>query len=77
MLLVDDLAAGGTKNLRHTPRGLVTLEYGRYSDYLSNMYYYLELLSGLVVSMSDSGTRGPGSIPGWALIVHCFLFLAL
>ena len=24
MLLVDDLAAGGTKNLRHTPRGLVT-----------------------------------------------------
>ena len=28
MLLVDDLAAGGTKNLRHTPRGLVTLEKG-------------------------------------------------
>ena len=27
MLLVDDLAAGGTKNLRHTPRGLVTLLY--------------------------------------------------
>ena len=27
MLLVDDLAAGGTKNLRHTPRGLVTLMY--------------------------------------------------
>ena len=26
MLLVDDLAAGGTKNLRHTPRGLVTLK---------------------------------------------------
>ena len=28
MLLVDDLAddlVGGTKNLRHTPRGLVTL----------------------------------------------------
>ena len=25
MLLVDDLAAGGTKNLSHTPRGLVTL----------------------------------------------------
>ena len=25
MLLVDDLAAGGTKNLRHTPCGLVTL----------------------------------------------------
>ena len=30
MLLVDDLAAGGTKNLRHTPRGLVTL-YSNYS----------------------------------------------
>ena len=28
MLLVDDLAAGGTKNLRHTPRGLVTLKGG-------------------------------------------------
>ena len=27
MLLVDDLAAGGTKNLRHTPRGLVTLDF--------------------------------------------------
>ena len=27
MLLVDDLAAGGTKNLRQTPRGLVTLLY--------------------------------------------------
>ena len=28
MLLVDDLAAGGTKNLRHTTRGLVTLYRG-------------------------------------------------
>ena len=28
MLVVDDLAAGGTKNLRHTPRGLVTLMNG-------------------------------------------------
>ena len=28
MHLVDDLAAGGTKNLRHTPRGLVTLKFG-------------------------------------------------
>ena len=33
MLLVDDLAAGGTKNLRHTPRGLVTL-YRIYSDWV-------------------------------------------
>ena len=33
MLLVDDLAAGGTKNLRHTPRGLVTLVMlGNYSQ---------------------------------------------
>ena len=31
MLLVDDLAAGGTKNLRHTPRGLVTL-YNTFKD---------------------------------------------
>ena len=28
MLLVDDLAASGTKNLHHTPRGLVTLNIG-------------------------------------------------
>ena len=34
MLLVDDLAAGGTKNLRHTPRGLVTL-HALYWGYLS------------------------------------------
>ena len=32
MLLVDDLVAGGTKNLRHTPRGLVTLKVG-YCDF--------------------------------------------
>ena len=32
MLLVDDLAAGGTKNLRHTPRGLVTLIFGNYYE---------------------------------------------
>ena len=31
MLLVDDLAAGGTKNLRHTPRGLVTLLYSLFN----------------------------------------------
>ena len=33
MLLVDDLAAGGTKNLRHTPRGLVTLTFKSYFLY--------------------------------------------
>ena len=32
MLLVDDLAAGGTKNLRHTPRGLVTLSSEAFSN---------------------------------------------
>ena len=36
MLLVDDLAAGGTKNLRHTPRGLVTLNY----DEIHLVFYY-------------------------------------
>ena len=25
----------------------------------------------------DFGTRGPGSIPGWALITNCFSFLFL
>ena len=25
----------------------------------------------LVVGVSDFGTRGPGSIPGWAPITHC------
>ena len=37
MLLVDDLAAGGTKNLRHTPRGLVTL-------FISFLYFDLYVL---------------------------------
>ena len=32
-------------------------------------------ISGLVVSVSDFGTRGKGSIPGWALITNCFFFL--
>ena len=26
--------------------------------------------------VSDFGTRGPGSIPGWALITNCFFFLS-
>ena len=39
MLLVDDLAAGGTKNLRHTPRGLVTLAY--LEDRLSRVEAYI------------------------------------
>ena len=40
------------------------------------MYCYLETRRtrhrGLVLSVSDFGTRGPGSIPGWALITNCF-----
>ena len=35
----------------------------------------MTLLRSLVVSLSDFGTRGPGSIPGWVPIIHCFLFL--
>ena len=38
MLLVDDLAAGGTKNLRHTPRGLVTLDMRIYFFYHKHSY---------------------------------------
>ena len=29
----------------------------------------------LMVSVSDFGTRGPGSIPGWAPIIPCFILL--
>ena len=42
------------------------------------MYCYFEPGTtrhrGLVLSVSDFGTRGPGSISGWALITKCFLF---
>ena len=42
------------------------------------MYCYFEMRTtwhrGLVLSVSDFGTRGPGSIPGWALITKCFCF---
>ena len=31
----------------------------------------------LVVSVSDFGTRGPGSIPGWALITFFFFLFRL
>ena len=54
-------------------------EYGRYSDNLSNMYGYFDVPTtwpgSLMVSVSDYGKRGPGSIPGWAHIIQCFLFL--
>ena len=43
---------------------------------LSNMCGYFEPSKvrhrGLVVSMSDFGTKGQGSIPGWALIASFF-----
>ena len=38
MLLVDDLAAVGTKNLRHTPRGLVTLYISDYPTHFKDLY---------------------------------------
>ena len=51
-------------------------EYGCYSDCLSNMYGYFEPRTtrhpGLVVSVSDFGTRGPGLIARWALITNRF-----
>ena len=44
------------------------------------MYWYFETRTtwhrGLVLSVSDFGTRGPGSIPGWALVFFSF-FLTL
>ena len=43
MLLVDDLAAGGTKNLRHTPRGLVTL-----LNLLSNYELTIHIHRGII-----------------------------
>ena len=42
MLLVDDLAAGGTKNLRHTPRGLVTLSKPQNNFAISRGFYFRE-----------------------------------
>ena len=39
MLLVDDLAAGGTKNLRHTPRGLVTLLKEAKKNYMGRLIF--------------------------------------
>ena len=48
------------------------------NTYMSNiriMYCYLETRTtrhrGLVLSVSDFGTRGPRSAPGWALITNC------
>ena len=44
----------------------------------SIMYCYFEpcmtCCRGLVHSVPDFGTRGPGSIPGWAFITNCFFF---
>ena len=45
------------------------------------MYCYFEMRTtshlGLVLSVSDFGTRGRRSIPGWALITNCFFFFFL
>ena len=45
MLLVDDLAAGGTKNLRHTPRGLVTLTMAITSIGKNSQYIFIAMVS--------------------------------
>ena len=45
MLLVDDLAAGGTKNLRHTPRGLVTL----HLLFFIYFFFFQKCLSGIPI----------------------------
>ena len=46
---------------------------------MADMYGYFEPHTTwprcLVVDVLDFGTRGPGSIHGWATIIHCFLFL--
>ena len=69
-----------SNNVKNFPLYLVCeYGYGRYSDYLSNMYDYLEPRMTwprrLVVNVSDFGTRGPESNRGRAPIVCGFLFL--
>ena len=79
MLLVDDLAAGVTKNLRHTPRGLVTLGlwFYKYLDVSSIVYYFA--FSTMIVMIS----MGRFQI-SWSIIIsnfwkigvrYCFCFL--
>ena len=47
----------------------------------SIMYCYFEPRTtcrrGLVHSVSDFGTRGPGSLPGWAFITNFFFLFFL
>ena len=62
MLLVDDLAAGGTKNLRHTPRGLVTLNKASKINTGNNPLFGLSL-SG------NSGLSGKSRDP-FSVITH-------
>ena len=53
---------------------------GRYVKEMCDFKYYelglcvqyIRLISDLVVRASDFGTSGPGSIPGWAPIIHTF-----
>ena len=65
MLLVDDLAAGGTKNLRHTPRGLVTLMSfiigTRYCRILANLHYKKSKYHGAFGRRVACMLRGPKS----------------
>ena len=51
MLLVDDLAAGGTKNLRHTPRGLVTLGGGGQKLNIFGVRKFCEYLIGIITKL--------------------------
>ena len=55
MLLVDDLAAGGTKNLRHTPRGLVTL----YTSHLNYVQLYETLHLEMAAHFQKVTETGP------------------
>ena len=64
MLLVDDLAAGGTKNLRHTPRGLVTLLLYVHSSIVIILMGKRELIALLNLSF-------------WCLVMVEWLFLVV
>ena len=58
MLLVDDLAAGGTKNLRHTPRGLVTLLLGK-TDMVLGKRWLFSIGNGAEIRPLEKGRKCP------------------
>ena len=65
MLLVDDLAAGGTKNLRHTPRGLVTL--------ITLLWIFLELFSLIICSVISCLLFNLITVRGFSMKLHTFV----